>query len=299
VAMVEFVGRQPNRAGEQLLAQTNTKQRFFFSQHFAYVVYGVIHGCGVARTVGKEVAVGVPGFDCFVGRFSGKNAEETLALVETAQDVLFYAVVHHCDAVRRFRITDFIGFGAGNPAGKLEAVHARCIFQDADEFVYIVGFRRNDAVHGAALSDVLHDGTGIHTFDGHKVLLLEVVLNAHVGIGPTVRNVEIPANEAGDFDAVAFNFGVFDAVVANMHVGGNQDLPEIRRVGENFLITGHAGVETNFAGGCAGFAGGFTVEYGTVFEKENGFAHVFVEYATCSAAGFRAAKVGFRRDFLV
>jgi hypothetical protein len=42
---------------------------------------------------------------------------------------------------------------------------------------------------------------------------------------------------------IGFKIGFVDAVVANQRIGRDQDLASEGRVGEHFLITGHAGVE--------------------------------------------------------
>jgi hypothetical protein len=47
-------------------------------------------------------------------------------------------------------------------------------------------------------------------------------------------------------------------------------LPRVARVGENFLVTGKAGIENNFAAPTRDGAGGATVKYAPVFEREDG-----------------------------
>ncbi len=72
------------------------------------------------------------------------------------------------------------------------------------------------------------------------------------------------ANQRIDLHVVAFHFLIFSAVIADMDMGGDQDLTEIGRVCENFLITGHAGIKTNFAGSGAGFSSDLTFEIGAI-----------------------------------
>jgi hypothetical protein len=47
-------------------------------------------------------------------------------------------------------------------------------------------------------------------------------------------------------------------------------LPAVGRVGQDFLVTGHGGIEHHFTDRNSGCAYGKTLEYGTVFESENG-----------------------------
>jgi hypothetical protein len=43
-------------------------------------------------------------------------------------------------------------------------------------------------------------------------------------------------------------------------VGSYHYLPEVRWVGKNFLVTGHAGIETYFAGSGTNFSGSFAMK---------------------------------------
>ena len=64
-------------------------------------------------------------------------------------------------------------------------------------------------------------------------------------------------------------FGV-DAVVADLRVGHAHDLSAIGWIGDDLLVSGHGGVETNFPGGGSGGSEGGSMEIATVFEGEYG-----------------------------
>ena len=57
------------------------------------------------------------------------------------------------------------------------------------------------------------------------------------------------------------------ADVPDVRVRQRDDLPVIRRIGENLLITGHRGVEHHFAEASTGGTDGDTAKYGSVFER--------------------------------
>ena len=61
---------------------------------------------------------------------------------------------------------------------------------------------------------------------------------------------------------------VDDAVVADLRARHRDDLPGVRRIGQDFLVAGHAGVEHDFAGGLARRARRVAFEPGAVFERE-------------------------------
>ena len=60
------------------------------------------------------------------------------------------------------------------------------------------------------------------------------------------------------------------AHVSDMRIGQADNLSRITGVGENFLISGEAGIENNFAAAARYRAGGAAVKYSPVFERKNG-----------------------------
>jgi hypothetical protein len=133
------------------------------------------------------------------------------------------------------------------------------------KFFQILNFGGNDAVHSTTLADMLYDSTRIQVLNRNKAILLEVILNASMRIKPTVGYVEIAADEARNLYPITFHFLIVDTVIANVDVGGYKDLTRIRGVGENFLITCHACVKTDFASGSANFSGSFAMKNGAIF----------------------------------
>ena len=62
-----------------------------------------------------------------------------------------------------------------------------------------------------------------------------------------------------------------DPVVADQGIGHGDDFPGIGGVGENLLITGHAGIEDHLAGDLPGRAEGLAMKNPAVGKGENGF----------------------------
>jgi hypothetical protein len=54
-----------------------------------------------------------------------------------------------------------------------------------------------------------------------------------------------------------------------VRVGQTDDLAGITRVGENFLISGEAGIENDFAAAARDRAGRAAIKYAPVFQREN------------------------------
>jgi hypothetical protein len=58
------------------------------------------------------------------------------------------------------------------------------------------------------------------------------------------------------------------AGVSDMRIGEADDLPGVTRVGENFLVTGEAGIENDFATAAGFRSGGTACENASVFERK-------------------------------
>ncbi len=58
------------------------------------------------------------------------------------------------------------------------------------------------------------------------------------------------------------------AGVTDVRIGEADDLPRVTRVGENFLVTGEAGVENDFATAAGFCSGGAACENASVFERK-------------------------------
>jgi hypothetical protein len=55
-----------------------------------------------------------------------------------------------------------------------------------------------------------------------------------------------------------------------VRIGETDDLPSVTRVGENFLVTGEAGIENDFAAAARDGAGCTAVKGAPVLERERG-----------------------------
>jgi hypothetical protein len=64
-----------------------------------------------------------------------------------------------------------------------------------------------------------------------------------------------------------FIFGI-RAGVSNVWIGEANDLPGVTRVGENFLISGEAGIENDFATAAGFCSGGAACENTSVFQRK-------------------------------
>jgi hypothetical protein len=88
--------------------------------------------------------------------------------------------------------------------------------------------------------------------------------------GPPVRRDLGKFADNKGFDVRTPRFFVIEvgADVSDVRVGQTDNLPGITGVGENFLVTGEAGVENNFSAAARDGAGGAAIKDAPVFQRE-------------------------------
>jgi hypothetical protein len=78
--------------------------------------------------------------------------------------------------------------------------------------------------------------------------------------------------------------------VTDVRIGQTYDLPGVAGIGENFLVTGEAGVENDFTAAAGDGTGRAAVKYAPVFEREYGGSVVNVRQCILRKKSF---VVGF------
>ncbi len=112
---------------------------------------------------------------------------------------------------------------------------------------------REHAFHRAESAQLAHQGPGVDARDAHDSMPGEIVFERAFRAEIARHPAEISHDEAGQMGMLAFEIGGVDAIVADLGIGHRHDLAPIARIGQDFLIAGHRGVETHFA---IDFAGG-------------------------------------------
>ena len=102
-------------------------------------------------------------------------------------------------------------------------------------------------------------------------------------------------DEAGQLRPAAFDVLGVDAVVADLRVGHGDDLAAVAGIGEDLLITGHRGVETDLAVDLSVGAERRAGENGTVFQSQLGDVMSGL-MALRPAAGVRNSAKSSARD---
>jgi len=120
------------------------------------------------------------------------------------------------------------------------------------------------------LANVQNERSSIDVPDHRNFVPVQIQL-CRFGGTPIGSNLREFANDQG-FNVRARRFLVVEvrADVADVRIGQANNLPGVAGIGENFLITGEAGIENNFAAPARDGAGSAAVKDAPVFERECG-----------------------------
>jgi hypothetical protein len=119
---------------------------------------------------------------------------------------------------------------------------------------------------------VAHERAGINIPDDGNLVAVQVELR-RFGAAPVRRDLrKLADNERLDMRVGRLFVIEIGADVADVRVGEANDLAGVAGIGENFLVTGEAGIENDFTAAARDGAGGATVKDAPVFEGESGRA---------------------------
>ena len=257
------------------------------------VSLGVVERLGIAGAVGEEHAVGLVG-EHLVGRGRAGQDRHAAAHVEQVPgDVPLHAVVQRHDVRRVGRPARMTSSRAAAPNGSaarstrsaLSGITSRTRSRPtrpglalalATRLASSRSIGREHALHRPVDAKPADQRPGVDAFEADDVRACEIVVQIAVGAEVAHAAAVLADDEAGQMRLVAFDVLGVDAVVADLRVGHRDDLAAIARIGEDFLIAGHRGVEADLAVDLAVGAEGSAGKDRSVFQsKFCEFGHVY------------------------
>ena len=252
---------------------------------------GVADGLGITGSVREEDAIGLEFHDVFGGRLRGHDPDIAVVIDEKAQDILLDAEVvgrdtefarvgnstglAHGFGPRRNGELDgaflpAVGFFAGDVAGEFLPGHQRNLFCFMDQLLGGRAVRGYNAAKRADVANVADERAGVDIPDGGNFVAIQIELGGFGG-APVRRDLRKLADDQR-FDVGARRFFIVKirADIANVRIGEADDLAGVTGVGENFLITGEAGIKNDFSAAARDGAGCAAVKYAPVFQSESG-----------------------------
>ena len=241
----------------------------------------------IARPVRQEHAVGLARQHLLGGRRRRHHRELAAGGGELAQDVALQAVVDGDDMEAwagllpiafvppPLGLVPAIALAARHILGEVEPDHAGEggeLALQRRKIELAVRRVRDHRVRHALLADQRGQRARVDAGDGDDAARLQPVVEllrrAVVG-GARDRRAQHAAAHAGRRgEARRLDVLGVGADIADMGEGEGDDLPGIRRVGQDLLIAGHGGVEAHLADGDAGRARALALDHGAVGEHE-------------------------------
>ena len=100
--------------------------------------------------------------------------------------------------------------------------------------------------------------------------MLQVFIKAQIRPVIGIDRRQFLHHKSRDVRLLAFDILTVDSVVADERIRHRDDLPFVGRIGQDFLVAGHGGVEDDFAFGGAGMAEGPAGEHRSIFQSKLG-----------------------------
>jgi hypothetical protein len=252
---------------------------------------GIADGFGITGTVRKENAIGLEFHDVLRGCLRGHDPDVAVVIDEKAQDILLDTEVVGSDAEfagvgdaaglshgfgpRRNGELDgaflpAVGFFAGDVAGEFLPGHQRNLFCFMDQLLGGRAVSGYKAAERADVPNVTYERAGVDIPDSGNLVAIQIKLGGFRG-APVRRDLRKLADDER-FDVGARRFFIVEirADIADVRISEANNLAGVTGVGENFLITGEAGIENDFAAAARDGARGATVKYAPVFQSESG-----------------------------
>ena len=291
MALSHLHGASAEREAHELVSQADAEGRHLLVQKLADHRDRVFAGGGrIAWTVREEDAVGLHRHDRGGGGGGRHDGDVAAGLGEQAQDVALHPVIDGDDlealadlaaAVaalhRPGRLRPIGSLAARDRRNEVETLHrgegggARLQCLAVEPPLRIVG---DDGVGHAVVADEGCERPRVDPGDADDAARLqpgvEMARRAparRVGDG---RGDDRAADAGGGGRVEALQVFVVGAGIADMRKGEGDDLAGIRGVGEDFLVAGHCGVETDLAIGGPGLTDAESFEDGAVGQHEEG-----------------------------
>ena len=126
----------------------------------------------------------------------------------------------------------------------------------------------DDAAKRTDVANVADESARVDIPDDGNFMPVQIELSGFCG-APVRRDLrELPNDEGFDVGAGRFFVVEISADIANVRIGETDDLAGVAGIGENFLITGEASIENDFAAAARDGAGSAAVKDAPVFESE-------------------------------
>ena len=159
---------------------------------------------------------------------------------------------------------------ARDAAGKFLTRHRRQLFGFEDQLLSGRAVRSDNATKCADITNVANESAGIDIPDDRDFVAIQIELGGFGGAPVRGDLRELAHNERFDVGTRRFFVVQIRADIADVRIGEADDLTGVAGIGENFLITGEAGIENDFTAAARNRASSASIKDAPVFECESG-----------------------------
>jgi hypothetical protein len=163
-----------------------------------------------------------------------------------------------------------VGLFAGDVAGEFLAGHQWNLFRFMNQLVGGGAIGGYNSAKRANVANVTDKRARIDIPDGGNFVAIQIELSGFGG-APVRRDLrKLSHNQGFDVGTRCFFIVKICADIADVRISEANNLPGIAGIGENFLITGEAGIENDFAATARDGASRAAAKYAPVFQSESG-----------------------------
>src|SRR4029077_13521881 len=162
-----------------------------------------------------------------------------------------------------------IGLLARYMAGKLLSGHAGKLLRFENQLIGRRAVRGNDSTKRSYIADVADEGARIYVPNGRNLVAVQIKLRG-LRRAPVGRNLrELPHHERLDVRPRGFLVFEVRSHISDVRISQTDNLAGVTGVGENFLVSGEAGIENDFAAAARDRASRAAIKNAPVFQREN------------------------------
>src|SRR5271166_4331130 len=252
--------------------------------HAADVVLRVSHRLRITRPIGQKDPIGLHGQNIFCTRGRRNHGHAARLTDQPSQDVLLDAIVvgHNaifgCTVFHPHNLSRLIGANAlfplinargGDFLRQVEAVHLWNGARLGHQFLGVEFEGRNYSAHHAVRTEVAHQGSGVDLRQDRNFVAFEIFFGDLLRSPVRADARKLAHNQALDVRACRLVVLGIRAVISDLGIGENYDLPGVGRIGKDFLIAGDGSIKNDFAVTFAFGAEAFAAEDSTVFQRKD------------------------------
>src|SRR5208282_4358236 len=163
-----------------------------------------------------------------------------------------------------------VGLFATHTAGEFLPGHRGQLLGFEDQLFGGRAVRGYDAAKSAHFANVADERARVDIPDSGNLVAIQIELRGFRGAPVRGDLRELAYDQRFDIRPRGLFIIKIGADIAYMRVRQADDLPGITWIGENFLITGEAGIENDFAAAARDRAGSTAVKEAPVFQSESG-----------------------------